>query len=104
MSAKISGKLRQPSGPATVSPVVPKGLERIESELHHGLVRHVAPAASQQEEKEQTAAFYLDRGRRLMDETRDQEANGLPVLAHFAERAHELLEGRGDDASVASDA
>ena len=70
--AKLPGIVE--SETATVTAVVPKGLERIESELHHGLVRHVAPVASQQEEKEQTATFYLDRGRRLMDETRDQEA------------------------------
>ena len=70
--AKLLGSVE--SDTATVSPVVPKGLERIEAELHHGLVSHAAPAARQQEDQQQTAAFYLERGRRLMDDTRDKEA------------------------------
>lgn len=59
---------------ATLTAVVPKGLERLETELHHALVSHTAPADAEIEQKDQTATFYLDRGRRFMDETRDKEA------------------------------
>lgn len=53
----------------TANDKIARGLERLQPELTPSFTRQVAPA-----EQEQTATYYLDRGRRLMDEVRDREA------------------------------
>lgn len=55
----------------TLTDKVQRGLERLQTELAPSLVRQAAPGGQDQE---QTASFYLERGRRLVDEVRDQEA------------------------------
>ncbi len=50
---------------------IPRGLERIEPDLYPPLMRQSAPA---RQEQEQTAAYYIERGRRFADEFRDREA------------------------------
>ena len=57
--------------PATPTDRIPKELERLQTDLYPSLVHQASPAAA---EKEQTAAFYVERGRRFMEETRDREA------------------------------
>jgi len=50
---------------------IARGLERLQPELTSSFARQ--PAVAEQEQ-EQTASYYLDRGRRLMDDVRDREA------------------------------
>lgn len=57
--------------PAAPSDKVARGLERLQPELDLPMERQIAPAAQDQE---QTAAYYLDRGRRFAEELRDKEA------------------------------
>lgn len=50
---------------------IPRELERLQTDLYPSLVHQAAPAAQDQA---QTAAYYLERGRRLAEEVRDREA------------------------------
>src|SRR6185295_11393398 len=72
---------------------VPKGLERLLPELAPRFDwRHLTVSASDQE---QTATFYLDRGKRLADEMRDREAidelRRAIYVSPYLDRPHILL-------------
>ena len=67
--AKLLGAVE--SETAALTDKIARGLERLQPELTPSLVRQAAPSGQDQE---QTAAYYLDRARRLMDEVRDKEA------------------------------
>lgn len=67
--AKLLGASEAES--VTLSNKVPRGLERLQPELTSSMPRQMIPAG---QEQEQTAAYYLERGRRLMEEVRDREA------------------------------
>ncbi len=76
---------------------VPKGLERLKSdvELPHGGGVAETLAASDQRDQRDLAAFYLDRGRRLFQQERDREAmvelNRAVFLSPYLADAHLLL-------------
>lgn len=50
---------------------IPRELERLPTDLYPSLVHQSAPAA---QEQDQAATYYIERGRRLVDEVRDREA------------------------------
>jgi tetratricopeptide (TPR) repeat protein len=58
---------------AAAGPVerIPRGLERLDDELYPSVLQ---PSAPVKQEQEQTAAYYIERGRRFADEFRDREA------------------------------
>lgn len=49
---------------------IARGLERLQTDLYPSMAHQAMPA----QDKEQNAAFYIERGRRLMDDVRDREA------------------------------
>lgn len=81
------------------SEIVPRGLERINSgvELPHGRRVDVTIAASEQQNQQDLARFYLDRGRRLYEQENDREAlselNRALYLSPYEAEAH-LIVGR----------
>ncbi len=88
--AKVLG-----AGDATNAPdkTVPKNLERLLPELSPSFdARHLLVGAADQE---QTATFYLDRGKRLADEMRDREAidelRRAIYVSPYLDRPHILL-------------
>lgn len=104
--AKVLGAAEPTSAPEKT---VPKNLERVLPELappsdwRHPLVVNA--------EQEQTATFYLDRGKRLADEMRDREAidelRRAIYISPYLDRSHILLgrlyqrSGRLSDAAEA---
>jgi tetratricopeptide (TPR) repeat protein len=78
---------------------VPKGLERVKSDVELPHARHVesALAANEQRDQQELAGFYLDRGRRLFQQEDDREAlaelNRALYLSPYLAEAH-LLVGR----------
>ena len=78
---------------------VPKGLERVKSdvELPHAQRVDQAVTSTEQRDQQELARFYLDRGRRLFDHENDREAlvelNRALFLSPYEPAAH-LLVGR----------
>ena len=78
---------------------VPKGLERVKSdvELPHAAQIEKTLATSEQRDQAELAAFHLDRGRRLFHDENDREAvvelNHALYLSPYLAEAH-LLRGR----------
>jgi tetratricopeptide (TPR) repeat protein len=78
---------------------VPKGLERVKSdvELPHGRRLDQTITSTEQRDQQQLARFYVDRGRRLFDRENDREAltelNRALYLSPYDPAAH-LLVGR----------
>ena len=78
---------------------VPKGLDRVKSdvELPHGPAASAAISVAGARDQVELARFYVDRGRRLVDEDRDREAilelNRALFLSPYDAEAH-LLIGR----------
>ncbi len=76
---------------------VPKGLERVKSdvELPHARRIEAALATSEQRDQRELAAFYLDRGRRFFQDENDREAivelNRALYLSPYDADAHLLL-------------
>lgn len=91
-SASGDWETKQPAG----SPV-PKGLERVKTEIDvSGSFRfESALVASEQREQHELATFYLDRGRRLFQQEQDVEAAGelrrAVFLSPYQSEAHLLL-------------
>ena len=85
---------RRPAGES-----VPKGLERVKTgvELPHGRRVDETITASEQQNQQELARFYLDRGRRLFEQEKDREAlaelNRALYLSPYEAEAH-LLVGR----------
>jgi tetratricopeptide (TPR) repeat protein/TolB-like protein len=76
---------------------VPKGLERIRSDIelpHAARVEETLAATGQRDQKE-LARFYLDRGQRLFEQERDREAlgevNRALFLSPYEPQAHLLV-------------
>jgi len=67
--AKLLGAAE--GAPAAPTDRVPRGLERLQPDLDPPLVRQAIPPV---QDLDQTASFYLERGRRLAEEMRDREA------------------------------
>ena len=92
---------------------VPRGLERLKTELDVPLSLRVDAAVVKAEQSDQraVAAFHLERGRRLFDDGRDEEAVGelrrTVFLSPYESEAHLLLAriylrtGRQQDATEA---
>jgi tetratricopeptide (TPR) repeat protein len=78
---------------------VPRGLERIKSgvELPHGRALDAAVTGGEQQNQQELARFYVDRGRRLFEEENDRDAlaelNRALYLSPYDADAH-LLVGR----------
>jgi tetratricopeptide (TPR) repeat protein len=78
---------------------VPKGLERVKSdvELPHAQRVDQAVASTEQRDQQELARFYLDRGKRLFDHENDRDAlvelNRALFLSPYESAAH-LLVGR----------
>ena len=76
---------------------VPRGLERLKTELDVPLSLRLDAAVVKAEQSDQraVAAFHLERGRRLFDEGRDEEAVGelrrTVFLSPYESEAHLLL-------------
>ena len=76
---------------------VPRGLERVKTELDVPLSLRVDAAVVKAEQSDQraVAAFHLERGRRLFDDARDEEAVGelrrTIFLSPYESEAHLLL-------------
>jgi tetratricopeptide (TPR) repeat protein len=85
---------KRPAGDA-----VPKGLERVKSdvELPHARAIEQSLASNEQRDQQELARFYLDRGRRLFQQDQDREAllelNRTLFLSPYQAEAH-LLVGR----------
>jgi tetratricopeptide (TPR) repeat protein/TolB-like protein len=83
------------------SDAVPKGLERLKSQVELPHVRRIEArlATSEQRDQEELARFYLDRGRRLVQQENDRDAaielNRALYLSPYLADAHLLL-GRID--------
>jgi tetratricopeptide (TPR) repeat protein len=83
--------------PAAPAPKVPPALERLRMDLDAASEQRldVVAAAPAQRDQKETAAFHLDRGRRLVAQQRDREAvNELRraiYLAPYEEEPHRLL-------------
>lgn len=102
--AKLLGAVE--GAPAAPTDRVSRGLERLQPDLDPPLVWQSAPAVQDQE---QTASFYLERGRRLAEETRDREAidelRRAIYVSPYLDQPHLLLgriyrrSGRLSDAS-----
>jgi len=78
------------------SEIVPKGLERVKSEVELPHARlETRLAANEQRDQEQLATFYLDRGRRLFQRENDREAvielNHALYLSPYLAEGHLLL-------------
>lgn len=79
------------------SDAVPKGLERLKSdvELPHARRVEATLATTEQREQRELAQFYLDRGRRLFGQENDREAitelNRTLYLSPYQPEAHLLL-------------
>jgi tetratricopeptide (TPR) repeat protein/TolB-like protein len=79
------------------SDAVPKGLERVKSdvELPHARRIETTLATSEQRDQRELAAFHLDRGRRLFQQENDREAivelNRALYLSPYDADAHLLL-------------
>ena len=76
--------------------IVPKGLERVKSEVELPHARlETRLAANEQRDQEQLATFYLDRGRRLFQRENDREAvvelNHALYLSPYLAEGHLLL-------------
>ena len=76
--------------------IVPKGLERVKSEVELPHARlETRLAANEQRDQEQLATFYLDRGRRLFQRENDREAvaelNHELYLSPYLAEGHLLL-------------
>jgi len=91
LSSTYDEMARRPGGDA-----VPKGLERVKSEveLPHARLETVL-AANEQRDQEQLAKFHLDRGRRLFQQENDRDAaaelNRTLYLSPYLAEGHLLL-------------
>jgi tetratricopeptide (TPR) repeat protein len=98
LAARLSADYEELAKRPLTDPV-PRGLERIKSdvELPHAADVEDALAASDQRNQQELARFYLDRGLRLFEAERDREAlqelNRALFLSPYEARAH-LLVGR----------
>ena len=78
---------------------MPKGLERVKSDVELPHARRVdqAVTSTEQRDQQELARFYLDRGRRLFDHENDRDAlvelNRALFLSPYEPAAH-LLVGR----------
>jgi tetratricopeptide (TPR) repeat protein len=76
---------------------VPKGLERVTSDIELPHTRRMAAtlATAEQRDQRELALFYLERGRRLFEEENDREAvmelNRAVYLSPYEAEAHLLL-------------
>jgi tetratricopeptide (TPR) repeat protein len=76
---------------------VPKGLERVKSEIEVPRAHRIETrlAASEQRNQEEQARFYLDRGRRLFEQEHDRDAvaelDRALYLSPYLAEAHLLL-------------
>ena len=91
LSSTYDAMARRPGGDA-----VPKGLERVKSEveLPHSRIETTL-AANEQRDQEQLATFYLDHGRRLFQRENDREAvvelNHALYISPYLAEGHLLL-------------
>ncbi|MGE5244630.1 MAG: tetratricopeptide repeat protein [Betaproteobacteria bacterium] len=99
LARRLSSTYEAAARRSGADPPVPKGLERVKSdvELPHGWNLDATLAKDEQREQEDLARFYLDRARRLYDRENDraalEELNRAIYLSPYLADAH-LLVGR----------
>ena len=113
LARQLSAAYDELQAKSTASAPVPRGLERLTSEIDvpDSLRIRVGLVASEQRDQRETAAFHLEQGRRLFQQERDADAvtelRKAVYLAPYQSEAHLLLgriylrTGRTEDAVAA---